>query len=395
MITLYPHQKAALSKMHNGCILIGGTGSGKTLTALIYVYTEWLKGQTPLLNQEYIPKQKNIPVYVITTARKRDTLDWVKEAANVPLKLDSVDSWNNIQNYSNVKNAIFIFDEQRVVGSGVWVKSFLKIAKCNKWFLLSATPADRWMDLVPIFIANGFYKNRTEFLRRHVVFSRFSKFPKVERYLEVSRLIRLRDSVYVDMHFQKKTVPHKISIVCDFDKEKERILSVDRWDFYKDEPIQDISQYCYLLRRLVNSDQSRLHNLEKLILDHPKMIVFYNFNYELELLQNFAKDYGITFAEWNGNKHELIPSSNKWLYFVQYMAGAEGWNCIETDTVVFYSLNYSYRLMKQAEGRTDRLNTPFINLYYYYFTSDSIIDKAIGKVQVSKKSFNERRYISF
>lgn len=381
--------------MRNGCVLVGGTGSGKTLTALAFVFTEWLFGKTPLLDQDYTPPQKDIPVYVITTARKRETLDWVREAANVPLALTGVDSWNNIGKYSAIKDAIFIFDEQRVVGSGAWVKHFLKITKSNSWVLLSATPADCWMDLVPVFIANGFYKNRTEFIRRHVVYSRFSKFPKVEKYIEVSRLIKLRDYVTINMHFQRNTIHHDIPIICDFDKDKQKTLMIDRWNFYDDEPIKDISQYCYLLRKLVNTDPSRPAAINLLLESHPKSIVFYTFDYELEILRDFAKKQGIDYAEWNGHNHELIPTSEKWLYFVQYMAGAEGWNCIETDTTIFYSATYSYRLMKQAEGRIDRLNTPFKNLYYYHLSSESVIDKMIQKVLDRKESFNEKKYIQF
>lgn len=389
MITLDDHQVKALNKMHDGCILVGGTGSGKTLTALTYVFIKILGGKTTILKQDYVPPNKDIAVYVITTARKRDTLDWEKEATNIPLKLSGVDSWNNITKYVGVKNAFFIFDEQRVIGSGMWAKAFEKIAKNNKWILLSATPADTWMDLVPVFVANGFYKNRTEFIRRHVVYSRFSKFPKVEKYLEITRLIRLRDSVYVLMPFKKKTIPHKILMNCDFDQNKETILSKDRWNFFDEEPIQDISQLCYLLRKLVNSDPSRIQKLKGLTQKHLKIIVFYNFNYELEILRKFAENNDIPYSEWNGHNHNLIPTDDHWLYFVQYTAGAEGWNCIETDSTVFYSENYSYKLMIQAEGRIDRLNTTFTDLYYYHFTSNSIIDKAIRKALSEKRSFNE------
>lgn len=396
MLKLYDHQRYAIERLKPGSILVGGVGSGKTLTSLVYFY-EKIGGGTVLQvdNDVYSPMKIKKELYIITTARKRDTLDWIKEAANVPVEITMVDSWNNIHKYTHIKDAFFIFDEQRVVGNGVWVKSFLKITKNNQWILLSATPADTWMDLIPAFIANGFYKNRSEFIRRHVVYSRFSKFPKVERYLEIRRLVSLRDSILVTMHFKRHTICNDINVICNFDKEKQRILMVDRWNFYDSVPIRDISQLCYLLRRLVNSDPDRLIKLKHILDKHSKIVVFYNFDYELELLRNFAKNYFINFSEWNGHKHESILDTTSWLYLVQYMAGAEGWNCTETNTIVFFSQNYSYRIMTQAAGRINRIDTLFTDLYYYTFMSNSVIDLAIDKALKSKKRFNENRFTKF
>lgn len=393
IVDLYDHQKSAIEKLKPGSILVGGVGSGKTLTALVYFFEKICYGKIMQNgHNDYSPMRLKKDLYVITTAKKRDSLDWVKEASHISLKIKMVDSWNNIAKYASIKDAFFIFDEQRVVGAGAWVKSFLKITKNNQWILLSATPADTWMDLIPVFVANGFYKNRSDFLRRHVVYSRFSKFPKVERYLEIPKLIRLRDSVMINMHFRRNTVSHEIKIICDFDKEKQKRLMVDRWDIYHDVPIRDVSQLCYLLRRLVNSDKDRLIKLNELLGTHKKIILFYNFDYELDLLRNFAKELKIQYSEWNGHKHEDISQSNSWLYFIQYMAGAEGWNCIETNCIVFFSQNYSYRIMTQAAGRIDRLDTPFTDLYYYIFISNSIIDLAIDRALKNKQRFNENRF---
>lgn len=394
MLNLYDHQKRAIEKLKPGSVLVGGVGSGKTLTALVYFFEKICGGKTPQANDNtYIPRRIEKDLYVITTAKKRDSFDWEKEAANLPLKITAVDSWNNITKYVGVKDAFFIFDEQRLVGNGVWVKSFLKIVKNNQWILLSATPADTWMDLVPLFIANGFYKNRSEFLRRHVVYSRFSKFPKVERYLEVGRLIALRDSILINMHFKRNTISHEINVICNFSKEKQRQLMIDRWNIFDQEPVRDVSQLCYLLRKLINSDIDRLVKLNELYARHKKIVIFYNFNYELEILRKFSHDNKIPCSEWNGHKHEPIMETDSWLYLVQYASGAEGWNCTETDTIIFYSQNYSYRIMTQAAGRIDRLDTKYIDLYYYKFISNSVIDLSIDKALKNKQTFNEHRFM--
>jgi hypothetical protein len=394
---LFEHQKIAIEKLKSGSILVGGVGSGKSMASLAYYFEKECGGRLKPFSSMKNPKD----LYVITTARKRDTLEWDKEM--IPFLLSRkdgqgpkvvVDSWNNITKYVNVKNAFFIFDEQRVVGSGVWVKSFLKITKSNNWLLLSATPGDTWMDYIPVFVANGFYKNRTEFIRRHVVYNGRTKFPKVERYVEVSRLVKIRDSLIVAMHYKKKTIAHDKTIVCDYDEALFKRGVVNRWNPYKEEPIKDVSELCYTMRKVVNSSPDRIEEIKKIIAEKSKVIIFYNFNYELDMLLALSEEIGVPCAQWNGHKHQLIPETMKWMYFVQYAAGSEGWNCIETDTIAFYSQNYSYKATVQAAGRIDRLNTPFTDLYYYYLRSEAIIDLAIYKALKSKKNFNEYRFMA-
>ena len=391
-----------MSRLKNGSILCGDVGSGKSRTALSYFYFRVCDGRIPINGEgEYVKPTKPKDLYIITTARKRDTFEWELECAPFLLSKDEtispdihlvVDSWNNIQKYTQVKDAFFIFDEQRVVGKGVWVKSFLKITKSNEWILLSATPGDTWSDYIPVFIANGFYKNRTDFERQHVVWSRYTKFPKIERYIGTGRLIRLRREILVNMDFQRSTVMHKETIICDYNKFNYDRVYKDRWDIFKDEPIKDVSGFCVALRKIVNQDPSRLITVLNLYEQHPKMIIFYNFNYELDLLENLCFDADIPYAQWNGHKHEPIPKTDTWLYLVQYTAGAEGWNCIETDTILFYSLSYSYKAMIQAAGRINRMNTPFKDLYLYYLRSNSTIDIAIERTLKRKRNFNEKDF---
>lgn len=391
-VNLFPYQQEAVDKMRNGCILCGGVGSGKSITSIAYFLKDCGK---------YIRD-----LYIITTARKRDTLEWEEELARFSMSTHKesnelyknkvvVDSWNNIKKYTDVKDAFFIFDEQRVVGKGAWVEAFLKICKSNRWILLSATPGDTWSDYIPVFLANGFYKNRTEFCREHVVYARFSKYPKIDRYLNTGRLIRLRNRILIDMDFKRKTVAHHNDIWCDYDTLKYKEVGRTRWDPYKNEPIQNAGVLCYIWRRIVNEAPSRQVALLEILEKHPRVIIFYNFDYELEILKKICDLPWNEVAEWNGHKHQEIPRGDRWVYLVQYTAGNEGWNCIRTDTVVFYSQNYSYKVMEQATGRIDRLNTPYTELYYYHLKSRSGIDLAISKALKEKKNFNEGRFVKW
>lgn len=389
--------------MKNGCILCGGVGSGKSRTGLAYYY---LQQGGQLDTDDYIPMRNPKDLYIITTARKRDTAEWQGDLApfllsphpesNYHKNKVVIDSWNNIKKYKDVTGAFFIFDEQRVVGYGAWTKTFLRITKANDWILLSATPGDTWQDYIPVFIANGFYRNKTEFVDKHIVYDwRVKNYPKIDRYLNTGRLIRLRNSILVDMNFKRNTISHHEDIHVSYDISNYRNITRTRWNYEQDRPIETAAELCYALRRVVNTDESRSVAVLELLEDHPKAIIFYNFDYELELLSSLGYLEGTEIAEWNGHKHQEIPTGDRWVYLVQYTAGCEGWNCITTDTIIFYSQNYSYKVMVQASGRIDRLTTPYTNLYYYHLKSYSGIDLAISKALKAKKNFNEGRFVSW
>ena len=396
-ISLYKHQQDAIKKMRNGCILCGDVGSGKSRTGLAYYFIQQ-GGKLEPYEKMNNPKR----LYIITTARKRDEQEW--EGELVPFLLSSsqneydfdvvIDSRNNIKKYIEVKDAFFIFDEQRVVGSGAWVKAFYKITKSNEWILLSATPGDTWMDYIPVFVANGFYKNRTAFINEHVIYDYRMKFPKVDRYINTGRLLRLRNRILVDMEFERSTIIHHEDVFVDYDSRAYKDLFKYRWNNEKGEPIENASELCYEARKIVNSHSSRLNMVYNIAIEKNRVIIFYNFDYELELLHQLFDESIFTVAEWNGHKHQPVPESTHWVYFVQYTAGSEAWNCITTDTIIFFSQNYSYKVMKQASGRINRLNTPYKDLYYYHLKSRSGIDVAISKALKSKKKFNETRFVT-
>lgn len=444
-VQLDPHQIKAVKELHNGAVLAGGVGVGKSITAVAYFYTEVCGGgdvlkTVPRGGEEGVggtqsdhsargdgPQSEigdgaraskrgyeklgrvgdDVPtrprdLYIITTAKKRNSLDWEKECAAFRLSKErgasvgaiqvTVDSWNNIMNYQDVKDAFFIFDEQRLVGSGAWVQAFNKIAARNQWIMLSATPGDTWMDFIPVFVANGFYKNRTDFLRTHVVFNRFSKFPKVDRYIEEARLLKYKKQILVEMPLLRHTKRHINNVLVQYDKDLMEIITKKRWDIYEKEPLKDVAALFRVSRKLVNSDLSRMGAILKLMESHPRLIVFYNFDYELEILRTIGNVTSTPVAEYNGHKHQEIPDGDRWVYLVQYTAGAEGWNCISTNAIAFYSLNYSWKINEQCRGRIDRINTPYIDLHYYILRSGSWIDLAIIRSLALKKNFNERDF---
>lgn len=392
-------QLEAVKKMKKGCILNGGVGSGKSITSLYYYFIKYGGSFDPY------KKMLNPPdLYIITTAKKRDDLEWEKELGRFLLtKHDEnkiynhkvvIDSWNNIKKYADVKGAFFIFDEDRVTGNGAWVKTFLKIVRSNEWIILSATPGDKYEDYIPVFIANGFYKNKSDFVSQHLIirYNQHGKYPEVKGYLNTRRMDRLRRSILVDIKLDRHTAPYHEAIWCEFDREKYKVLMKERWNFVENRPIENVSELCYELRKVVNTDQSREVAVLEILEKHPRAILFYNLDCELELLRNMCENNGILYAEWNGHKHQSIPEGEKWLYLVQYNS-AEGWSCIKTDTIIFFSQTYSYKTLVQAAGRIDRMNTPFKNLYYFHLKSKSKIDLAIQKALHEKKKFNESAFV--
>lgn len=401
---LYDFQLDALRRMQSGCILNGGTGSGKSRTALGYFFQ--LNGGD-LRRKDSKMRERPMDLYIITTAAKRDRQEWLGDMVPYLITTDqntaiythtvAIDSWNNIQKYINIRNSFFIFDEDRVTGYGKWVKSFLSITdpqKSNIWIILSATPGDTWMDYCPVFIANGFYKNKTDFCNQHVIWSRFAKFPKIDRYFNIKRLERLRDRILVEMDFERNTVQHHEDVYCNYNHLEYKTYIKERFNIWTNEPVKNAAELCYGMRRIVNEDTDRQVKLMEIFEDHPKLIIFYNYDYEREILLNLFENVdGCEIGEWNGHAHQEVPNGPEWVYLVQYNAGAEGWNCITTDTIVFFSQTYSYKQLQQACGRIDRLNTRFVDLYYFHLKSRSGIDAAISRALSNKKKFNEGTYM--
>lgn len=402
MAELYDYQLEALCRLKSGSILCGGVGSGKSLTGIAWAYFDMFGieyGYKRVPEKEIFDGAK---LYIITTAKKRDTNEWEKDLNSWfgcfkeewPVDV-VIDSWNNIKKYVGTKNAYFLFDEQRLVGYGQWVKSFLKIARWNKWILLTATPGDSWIEYAPVFIANGFFLNKSDFVCRHVVYNRFTNFPLIERYVDVGKLERLRNDILVKMDFEREARPFEIRVSCDYDRELYKKVEVERFDPFNEWPVENIAQYCKLLHYICNSDPDRIAKIRSTFKDLPlkRVIIFYNFNYELDILRRWLTDDKIPYSEWNGQKHEQIRKDcEEWVYLVQYSAGCEGWNCIDTNIIFFYSPNYSYKVMTQAKGRIDRCNTKFEELMYYIFISDSSIDKRTEKCLRVKKNFNEKEF---
>lgn len=349
-------------------------------------------------------KPKPLDLYIITTAKKRNDMEWEEELAPYGLSTDPernklygntivVDSWNNIKKYQDISGAFFIFDEDKVTGSGAWVKAFYKIAKKNQWIILSATPGDKWEDFYPVFKANGFYQTKKEFEMEHIVYDRYAKFPKVSKYLNERKLNRLRDTILIDMEFDRHTVQHHHDITTEFDRKKYKEVMKNRWDPYKEQPIEQASGLCYVLRHIVNEDKTRAEAILDIYKKHPRLIIFYNFTYERDILMNLDYGEGVEVAEYNGITHQPIPTGDKWVYIVNYMAGAEGWNSIQTNAIAFYSQTYSYKILQQSIGRIDRLNTPYTDLHYYHLKSKSAIDISIDRALKQKKIFNARSFI--
>ena len=396
---LKPEQQEAVDKLQSGNILVAGTGAGKSRTGLYWYFKE---NGGAFIGDEYKPMTDPKDLYIITTAEKRNTHDWDKEMSLYLLSTNPeanhyqnkvvVNSWQQISKYKTVSGAYFLFDEDHLTGTGEWVKSFLKIAKNNKWIILTATPGDKYEDYGPVFVANGYFSSISEFKQRHIIYDYRPGWPRFVKCVGTARLDRLKQRIIVRMNYEHKVEVHSTDILCDYDTVLYKTVVRQRWNPYENKPIENASQYCYCLRRITNLDESRVEACKEIVNQRNRVIIFYNHDPELYLLREVDFGPDVAIAELNGHKHEAIPDTPRWVYLVNYAAGAEAWECTKTDTVIFYSQNYSYKTMVQAAGRIDRRNTPFSDLYYYHLKSRAPIDLAIEQCIKAKKKFNENTF---
>ena len=192
---------------------------------------------------------------------------------------------------------------------------------------------------------------------------------------------------------ERHTTRVRKTIYCDYDHDLYKWVVKNRMDPWTNEPLRDAGGVCRILRKVVSDNDWRSDETLRLLASHERVIVFYNYDYELERILAVADRDGRPSAQWNGHRHDPVPRGERWIYICQYTSAAEGWNCTDTDTVLFWSLNYSWRVMEQCEGRIDRLNTPYSRLRYYFLESKSSIDEAIRRSLSLKKVFNERAFV--
>lgn len=397
MKTPRPHQRDAIRKISNGNVVVGATGSGKSLVGLVYYYTNILEGSV----EPFRKPTKSVSLYIITTATKRDSLDWNSECAEFALSTNQeasvngikvvIDSWNNIKKYKDIRGGFFLFDEQKTTGYKRWSKIFIRIAKNNRWILITATPSDRWMDLLSVFIANGFYKNKRDFVNQHVTYNPYVKYPSITGYRNVNKLRILKKRIFVIIDYQSPSIIENKVISVDYDVDALTQIEKTEWNPFTDSPIINLSEFASVLRRSLNSHPSRINEAIRIRNTVKKLIVFYNFNFELEILKHGYS--GIKIGELNGHRHDALPVGSDWVYLVQYNSGNEAWECFTTNHMLFYSLNYSFRIMTQAKGRINRLTSGFNYMYYYYLVSNHWLDKGIQKALNKKRDFNNKEIL--
>lgn len=405
-VQLRPFQVDCVKHLRSGKVLAAGVGAGKSIMSLYWYVTQCCAyDKSSNLNGELFKLKPSSPdLYIITTAKKRISQEWNDELLRFNLIAGSnshgmgnvyvtIDSWNNIRKYEGVKDAVFIFDEQRAIGSGVWAKAFVKIAKANKWLMCSATPADGWQDWCSIFIADGFHRNRTEFFRRHAVYSRFTKFPMITKWIDTDYLEKCRDAVLVTCTVPRDTERVWHDLTCGYDREAVKKAMKTRWNPETEAPFANANELVIYLRRLINTDKTRLSYASHVCKDHRRTIIFYSLNAELEEILKLESETGIKVYQFNGHKHDPLPEGSDWIYAVQFFSGSEGWNCTTTDTILYWSLPYSYKQFEQAAGRIDRLDTKYKILNYYVMKSFSPLDISIGRALSNKKDFNLRAFM--
>lgn len=375
-ISMYEYQLEAIDKLQSGMILWGNVGSGKSRTSLYF----------------YCKNYSNKKLLIITTAQKRNNGEWLEECKVFGLK-PIIDSWNNIRKYEKYENCFIIFDEDHLTGYGAWSKTFIKMAKCNDWLVLTGTPGDNYSEFMTVFIAKGWYKNKRDFEENHVIYSRYSKYPKVDRYINKGLLEKHRRDILVKMFVEKHPRVHKEIVITQYDISKYKKAYKEKRD-ENNKPFKNATAFCLYLRKICNEDESKIVKVRELLLKHNKVIIFYNYIYEKEILLKLLKTMKtFNVGEYNGQHHDDIPIGERWAYLCQYTAASEGWNCLLCDTMIFFSMSYSYKAMEQAAGRINRVNTPYKDLYYYYLRTASSIDLSINRALSTKRNFNESTFI--
>ncbi len=121
-----------------------------------------------------------------------------------------------------------------------------------------------------------------------------------------------------------------------------------------------------------------------------RLIVFYNFNEELDRLTKICKSLGRAVSHVNGSgksvdAYENMPDS---VMFVQYQAGAMGGNYQKANRVVYFTPPLSSELFEQSKKRTHRIGQER-TCFYYYLTCTNSIEEKIYETLAMRRDYTD------
>lgn len=126
---------------------------------------------------------------------------------------------------------------------------------------------------------------------------------------------------------------------------------------------------------------------------NDRLIVFYNFWDELTALENLVMEYARPYSVVNGNGKDLTAyeKHDNSITFIQYQAGAMGLNLQKANKIVYFTPPLSSELFEQSKKRIHRIGQEK-PCFYYYMTCRNSIEEKIYETLSVRKDFTDKLF---
>ncbi len=409
-VELYEHQKQVLelTKGRNRVAYYLDMGLGKT-----FVATEKMKELDEKLNIIVCQKSKvddwieHVKIYYGEyEVLKYNNQDLSNISTKTVLVINYDLIWRRPQ-FTKITDFTLILDESSYIKNDQATRTkFIRKLKFKNVILLSGTPvAGKYEELYSQLKLLGYKKNKSVYFSTYIVTTKFKiggvPIQKVVGYKCVDRLKRkLRELGAVFMKtedvFKLPAQVHNIEKVANttyYKKfKKDRLLITNELELVGDTTLNRLL-YCRQLASQYN--QNKLDKLKSLLEGtENRVIIFYNFDKELELIKSVCKKLNKPISIVNGKCRDLsnYEKFNNSITLIQYQAGSMGLNLQKANVIVYFSLTMSSELFEQSKKRTHRIGQQQTCFYYYLLTEGSV-DEEIYNTLLERKDYTDRLFI--
>lgn len=299
------------------------------------------------------------------------------------------------------------------------MKNLIKLTKSSyitTTLGLSATPfSNSYIDVAPYLILAGFYKNKSQFLKRHIKhFDKYfapitgpgtgivaksyfkdpdlitKRFESIKVSIDTSQYYPKVERFHIKSHLNKDTATQYRQIKLDY---KHHI----NYEY----PIQARTEQ---QRLISNHDYEKDLQLLKILqwrknIKQAPVLIFYQYSSSLaNLLQVLTQSYPLYKIKIINGNHRLnfeqAPSNPDTIILIQYQAGGEGLDWQWSNLSIFYEAPVQYEKLVQARGRNVRDKSIMKRVYHYELESANTIDSERWNIMKHHKDFTDSFSVS-
>lgn len=407
-VTLLPHQERSIAatKDFNRCAYYLDMGLGKT-----FVGSEKLKELNANINLIICQKSKlqDWCEHFKTYYPQYNTIIYSKSMESIPTNSVIIINYDLVwrrPELLELKDFTLMLDESSCIKNekSNRTKFILKLKPSNV-ILLSGTPTGgKYEELYSQCKLLGWKINKKAFWDTYVVTRKMDingfSIPIVVGYKNVDRLkAKLREYGAVFMKTEEVLdLPEQLDNVIKVESTKEykkfvknRLIKIDGKELVGDTSLTKLLYQRQLASQYNSNKTTMLRDL--LESTNDRVIVFYNFNEELEKIEDMCIRMERPVSVVNGQRKDLkcYEKDQDSVTLIQYQAGAMGLNLQKANKIIYFSLPLSSELFEQSKKRIHRIGQKNSCFYYYLITERSIEEK-IYEVLGQRRDFTNKLF---